>query len=522
MRNITKKELEMLSAYLDGELSDDEIIQIEKRINESEEFKKEFQELTKIKTLASISYTKLPETQFFETRLMQKINSDNAFLVKLKKWSPAIGFSVLAIFMMVILKLNPTLLDQLVDAPKSTIAGFYKQNLQPLLYAADLSNEDIFNFAFYKQLPLDISKNQYILLSTDSTGSEYFEIKNTGRMSSENNLDKFVTALNLTPEQKISVDSIIGSYADEIQYQILVNKDKAIAINPDLWNYNKALTADLISFASVNKNRELVKIMPAGFNRIDTHSINLAVQEIKAAQNENYIFMTPDSIFSEKFQFDKEKFIQNMTEMKKNLEEAKRDLKKQNYTFNYDSIYTKFKKDSLWEKNFKVTFDTNMLRVRIPKIVIPHININTDSILQNIQLEKITENLKEFTFEMPKGFPFKGGDFKIKYSEGDSARNYQLKMDAINIDSLVRSSLKILDTLKIRMPEYYDFYSDSLQLEKLKKYNYIYPDTINKMNKIEFDKQMRKNGKMKKMLEKVKEKKLRDRKTELNSDTVKT
>lgn len=527
MKNITNKDLEMLSAYLDGELSEEEVLQIENLLIESNEFAKEYQELKRVKSLTEISYPTLQEAQFFETRLMQKINSDNVFLSKLIKWSPAIGFSVLAILLMVVLKLNPAFLDKIIETPKSTIAGFYKQNLQPLLYAADLTNEDIFNFAFYKQLPLDKAKNQFIVLGTDSTGKEYFEINKSGKIPDENNLNRFVTALNLTNEQKISIDSIIGSYAEELQSQILVNENNTVAINSNLWNYNKALTADIVAFASANKSRELVKIIPAGLNKLDTHSINIAVKQIKEAKNDDYIFMTPDTIFSEKFQFDKKKFRKDMDELKKNLEKMKSDLKKEqfNFNFNSDSIYTRFNKDSLWENNFKVTFDSSMLRVRIPKIVLPNYYFNSDSFLTKIQLDKITENLKELTFEMPKGFPFKGGDFKIKYSEGDSVRNYQFKMNAINIDSIIKNSLRVLDTLQFRMPKNFNFNLDSLQLEKLKKLNYLNYDSIYKLNKIQSDKQMRKNEKKKKILEDLeyeKEKRLKKTKSELNPDTVKT
>ena len=155
MKKVNEKDIELISAYLDGELSDEEIILAELKISKSAELRAKFEELKKIKKLTSESFNSLPEAQYFEARVMQHIHSENSTKLKFKKWTPAIGFGLLAICLMLVLKFNPGILDRLLESQKTKIAGFYQQNLRPLLYTANLTNEDIFNFAFYKQLPLD-------------------------------------------------------------------------------------------------------------------------------------------------------------------------------------------------------------------------------------------------------------------------------------------------------------------------------------------------------------------------------
>ena len=495
MRKISEKDIELISAYIDGELSENEVQQLEKRISELPELQNKLNELKRIKKLTTNSFSSLPESQYFESRVMQSIHSGNSAKVKLRKWAPAIVFGLLAVGLMVILKLNPGVLDRLLESQKTKIAGFYQQNLRPLLYAADLTNEDIFNFAFYKQLPLDKSANQYIQLGTDSSGQEFFEIKKSSGVPLTDNLDRFISALNLNQTQKEQVDSIIGAYAEYLQSQILVNNNNTVAINRNLWNYNKALVADLYAFATKARGKELAKIIPASYRVADPSTIERIVREVKASNNDEYIFLAPDTIFSEKYAFNREKLQKEMNELKKNLDSLKKGKEKYKYAFNFsaDSNLNKnkywFKFDSTWGKKFSVKIDSNICRVHIPRIIVSPPNMpNFDSIFSNMHLEKVTEMMKDFTFEIPKGFPKKGGEFKMQYKVGDSLNTFKFKMDAINVDSLVKSSLKVLDSLHIYMPRNFEFKLDSLTN---KNFNFNFGDSLNYLNGKEFKKQMK-------------------------------
>jgi hypothetical protein len=472
MKRLTDKDIQMISAYLDGELSDAEKELLEKRISESSGFQEKFEEMKKIKNLTSNSFNALPEKEYFETRVMQKIHSGNSSKLKIRKWAPVVGFSILTIGLMLILKFNPSVLDRLVETQKTKIAGFYQENLKPLLFAANLTNDDIFNFAFYKQLPLDKSNNQYIQLSTDSSGNEYFEIKKTNDVPASDNLNRFITALNLNSQQKEQVDSIINSYAQELQSQILVNDKNTVAINPNLWNYNKALVADLYAFASKTKSKEFAKIIPASYHYINQSEVARAVREIKANKNDQYIFIAPDTIFSEKYAFDRAKFGKEMLELKKNLKNLNKETENYSYKFDFsaDSDLGKnsIKIDSTWIKNFVVKIDSNLCKVQIPKIIIsPPLLPNFDSIFSNLKLEELTEGMKKLTFEMPKGFPEKGGEIKMKFMEGDSLKTLKFNMNPINVDSIVQSSLKVLDSLNIYMPKNIHINIDSLLNNKI-------------------------------------------------------
>ena len=522
MRKINEKDIELISAYIDGELSENEIEALEKKISESPELQNKLDELKRIKKLTSDSFSSLPESQYFESRVMQNIHSGNSTKVKFRKWAPAIGFGLLAVGLMVILKLNPGVLDRLLESQKTTIAGFYQQNLKPLLYTANLTNEDIFNFAFYKQLPLDKSANQYIQLGTDSSGQEFFEIKKSSDVPSTDNLARFISALNLNQTQKEQVDSIIGAYSEYLQSQILVNNNNTVAINRDLWNYNKALVADLYAFAVKARGKELAKIIPASYRVADPSTIEKIAREVKASNNDEYIFLAPDTIFSEKYAFDKQKLKKEMIELRHNLDSLKKGKELYKYTFNFsaDSNFRKnkywFQFDSTWGKKFSVKIDSNICRVHIPRIVVSPPNLpNFDSIFSNMHLEKVTQIMKDFTFEIPKGFPQKGGEFKMQYKMGDSLNTFKFKMNPLNVDSLVKSSLKVLDSLHIYMPKNFNINLDSLTNHN---FHFNFNDSGMKWNNKEYKKQLKE---YQKELRKLKEELRKEEKRQL-PDTIKS
>ena len=59
------KDFELLSAYLDNELSYEEKVQLEKNIKSSLQLQKKLEDLKKIKQLTSLAYNKIPESPYF-------------------------------------------------------------------------------------------------------------------------------------------------------------------------------------------------------------------------------------------------------------------------------------------------------------------------------------------------------------------------------------------------------------------------------------------------------------------------
>ncbi len=445
------KDLEMLSAYVDGELSENEARELEQKIKLSEKLSKQVEELIEIKKLTSSSFSKIPESPYFETKLIAEIERSKKPSVRIRKWSPVVAISVLTVALMFVLKLNPSLFKKFVENQKTNIASFYTENLKPLLFAANLNNQDIFDFAFYNRLPLDKTNQKFLSLGYDSTGKEYFEIqKSPTEKNDDYSLANFVSALKLNDHQKQSMDSILEAYADDLQGQVLVNANNVMAINPNLWNYKKAMLADLLSFAgSVNK-AGLSKMLPVDYqyNRSATDKI---VRTVKASSPDKYIFLSPDTIFYESYTFNKDKFKKEMDrakeEMKKGIAEAQKEFKHLNIGILLDSNLATLRKNinKNHNNNFNIWIDSNTCKINFSQIQIPKINLpDFDSLGEH--LNEITKHMKSFSFNFPKNGQISGSyHFKVDYGDSSNALNFNF--NAPNADSLAKIEKFFKDSL---------------------------------------------------------------------------
>ncbi len=438
---------ERLSAYIDNELSDEEVKKLQDELKFSKELQEKLNELKRIKILTASSQKPVEENPFFETRLAAALRIKTPWHKKIRRYSPVIGIVAASFLLMVILKYNPQIVDRVVEQQKSNIAAFYKENLKPLLFTANLNNEDIFNFALYHQLPLDKQKKQCLQFGSDKNGKQFFEIKSGGIADNENNLEKFERDLELNTDQKRQMDSILSSYKKELASQVLVNDKNTVAINPNIWNYNKALTADLISFAAKVSKRKLRNIFPHEFTgEYNERDLNRMVHAVKAVNTNKYIFLTPDSIFSDKYVFNQEEFNREMQQWSEAMQKNMQQFEKQfgNFNVHFGNNLTKLKKDSSWERDFNVVIDSNMCRVHIPEVVVPRINIpDMDALDGNI--DSLTTHLRDFYFKFP-AHP-KGKNYSYKYFYNDSTKGMKLNFRAFEFDSSFTDKNHKLDTL---------------------------------------------------------------------------
>ncbi len=459
MRKENREDLKLLSSYVDGELSPEETEKLEEKINTSLELKKHLEELKRLKKLTS-SVKRIPESPFFETRLMAELEDRKSSSYKIKRWYPAIGLAAATIILMVVLKFNPEFINNLWEEQKSNLTGFYKENLQPLLFAADLNNEDIFNFAFNKELPLDNSRKQYLHLGYDETGKEYFEIKAAGYQEEKNNYEKFIQALKLDEKQRMKVDSIIGGYARALESQVLVNENNTVAINPNLWNYRKAIFADLLVLAEDLNREEYYKVVPAGFSDEDRVQIVNAVNMLKETPEHNYIFLTPDSIFSERFEFDSEKYKEHLKEVQIHLEDVDKKLARIEINISYDSMLNMLEERLEREDMFQIIIDSNNCRVNLSHFEIPEFDIpDLDSI--NEIIREATKSFDQFTFNIPEIKHLQQG-FKIEYYKDDSLQTYEYKYEDYNLDSLLNSHEVLIDSINSYNWKQFEYFNDSM------------------------------------------------------------
>ncbi len=462
---------ELLSAYIDGELSPKEKEYIEEKISSSLELQKELADLKRLKELTASAYERLPEAPFFQTRLNAELAATKPFYSKIKKWIPAIGVTFLTAALMITLKVNPDLIKNVIEEQSSNLVNLYKENLQPLLYAANLTNEDIFNFAFYSELPLDETNQHYLRLGYDPNGAEYFEIKKSDSQIKEKNFEKFVQALDLNELQRKEMDSIINSYSDELMAQVLVSDKNTVAINPNLWNYQKAIAADILAFAKSKNVGVYNNIIPSGIRPPENIQLAKFVRELRPSREDRYIFFTPDSIFTDTFVFDDKAFRKELIELEKELVDMNKmekerirmdkNLVRINYQIRIDTTLKRLEKDSSWAKDFTVHIDANKFKVNIPNIVIRKFDVqmpNMDSI--NIIIQDALKNVEKFSIKIPDHKSITR-EFKIEMQNGDSLKIEEFNFNENMIDSIMKNQFPNLDSSHGFNFDPFKFFSDS-------------------------------------------------------------
>jgi len=502
---------ELLSAYLDGELSPEEVKRVEEELSYSPSLREKLAELKKIKEFTTTSIKSIPEAPYFETRLFAELD-EKPFLVKIKKWVPAFGFTLLTIFIMILLKLNPDFINNIFEEQKMNLAGFYKENLKPLLFASELTNEDIFNFAFYNQLPLDNKKSQYIQLGSDKKGNDYFEINTAGFSAKEDNFKRFVETLSLSSKEQEQFDSLMKSYAEALQTQILVNDKNTIAISPNLWNYRKAIVADILAFAK-QSSEEIANAFPVLF-KVETPVVEKVVKNVKAKKDNEYIFFTPDTLFIDTFVFNEDEFNKEMAKVERLIEEQyegienqKRVMREQEIVkLKLDSSLIKLRKAPRVDKNINIYVDSNFCRVEISKIEIPDIELPDMDSLEAI----INEAAKQvqafsFKFDLPKKSS-RINEFNFKF-ETDSLHQYNFNIPVPPVDSIIMERFRNFNM------GHFPFQNDSI----VKWFNHFKFDSTFTINPRDFHLRMKE---FEEQMEKFKEE-MEKLKKELGKDSVK-
>jgi hypothetical protein len=478
MKNELQK-MELLSAYLDDELTQSEKTEVEKLLSTSLELQKKLDDLKKVKQLTN-KVKRVPESPYFETRLLAAIEGQKSEPSRIKRLIPAAALVAVTIIVMVVLKLNPGFVNRMWEDQKVAIAGFYKENLQPVLLAANLTDEDIFNFAFNNELPLDNTRKQYLLLGYDDAGKEFFEIRNSNQKIKRESYNEFVTAMNLDAEQKQTVDSIIGSYSKALEGQVLVNDKNTVAINPNLWNLRKAIFADLLVASEKLNKDKFNRIVPAGITDDEKMVVVNTVTKLKNNSGDQYIFVTPDSIFADSYQFDSELFEKEMRLFEKQIKLNEKQIKQFTLNVNYDSSFKNFTADPT-SRSFRIVVDSNICRVDLPEYRIPEISIPDIKTLEPL-IEQATNNIHFYAYKMPKIEKSKSG-IKIEYYNDDSVYSYVVDYNMLNMDSLAEANsgldLYNLDKFKPVKPfddsmlikyqldrDYYNRYSSDEEFKK--------------------------------------------------------
>jgi len=341
--------------------------------------------------------------------------------------------------------------NDILNKQKLNLASLYTKNLYALLGKVGLTNDDIFKFAFTGKIPLSSSRNKFLQLSSEENNSYAFEISEGKdfQISNQNDLEQFAKSLNLNSHQRKSIDSLLVSYKDKLEKQILIGSKNSMAVNSNLWNLHKLIMADVASFATKQNLTPPVTLTEAEIQNI--------VKEAKNFPDTNYIIISPDTMFVHSIKKSSIRFKGEISEMEKNIAALEKKIKTEINKGNFHKKYS---------QQYKVYADTNWVKIQIPQIAIPDLK-DLDSLEIKLQkLDNVLEKISEERF----WYNYISPNVKVKPKKKYIAVLPGNALKIPNIDSVIVKSFAPIDTMKILRNLNFDFNSN--------KYDKVFQDSM--------------------------------------------
>jgi hypothetical protein len=425
MTKIDTKLRENISAYVDRELSEEEKHVVENELQKSASLRETVIEYRELSEKVS-SLPELTEDVYFESRFFDTVNQKRiprAFFAGYRK--PIIAFSSLCVLFMVFYSLRPNFMKDVVDQHAQALLKL-TENLKPLLFATNLTKDDMFNFAFSKTIPLNKENDQFIKLGVNQKGQEYIEVKGAQTDAGNLNYHQFVSSLRLKP--------------DQVAASVLVNDKNTVAINSRIWSDNNDLRQELIAFAA--------HANPAAIKALIPHP-GLVADAVKSGipngQNSNFYYcISADSFFTTPLNID-------LTAIKKAVDAQKIEVKiskniaqlQKKINIQIKGVAKNFRNPQDIAKNVVVSSDGRNVKVIIPDAVAPdNIYPGLDEI--TLRMDKVFENLKNFQFN-PNTW---GNDGRHVVGYRESGEDAETNPEAIYEQYYSRSPKVLQDTLK--------------------------------------------------------------------------
>lgn len=311
----------------------------------------------------------------------------------IKRYAPVSSFVLLTIILMIVFRMNKSDINRLIEKGKNNLTTFYAQNLKPLFASTEISNEDIFNFALYQNLPIDKEKNKVLLVSNEESGNQVYEIKPVLFNPETDNYQKFINYLSLNNIEKSKVDSILNSYKKAICLSVFTNDKNTVAISPKLGDVQKAVLADLVAFAQKSDYKKSQKLFPEQFSVDEENQLAGLIHSTKEIPQSEYIFITPDTVFKSWVKVDEKKIEDEIKKAEQHKSWARDGFNNIKVDVEFDKELQKGLKAA--DKIVSMVSDSNFYKVIIPPMpeLIP--NAVNDSI--KIKLDDVAKNLKKLS-----------------------------------------------------------------------------------------------------------------------------
>lgn len=364
---------------------------------------------------------------------------------KIKKYLPAAFLVVLTIALMFYFKENHGDFGEIVVKGKDDLLSLYTENLQPLLFGTDITNEDVFNFALYQTLPIDKKQNKVLKVTEENGSTSYQVIPSTYKKNTEN-YDNFVKYMNFNTSQKAELDSILESYQPELSGAVLTNEKNTVAVSPRLANLQKAILTDIAAFARETNKPKLTALLGGkDIAFLDSPKALDLVDEIKKDTTKDYLVIAGDTAFTSRLEFDNQELSKKMAELHNKIAANESNAAKIKVkALNSKSAWNNASASSISKRYKYSQSDTGYTySYTMPKFVEDY-NLDKEAFDSlTISLNKLKTELNNISFNFDLDSLSKSLKFDLQAVEGDtSLRNINFEFNFKNLGEIINKSIE--------------------------------------------------------------------------------
>ena len=322
MKPQTKTELsQLLSGYVDGELTPEESREVEALLMQDADARKEFEQLKALKHLLS-SKTPLPPSYGFWTRfsteLERRKKEEDNLLPFPRKYVPAVAISgaiVVLVMGVLLFQQRSTLVDyvskQSERVQKAVEDNVLKGTLMPLF--AHIDKNQALQFAMFGTLPLDARAETEMRVNEDSAKGYTIDVDKKGDKKTPTvTVQEFVDEVQPTHMQLQIIDSLLDLGRAKLEGSVFVAEDKAMAVNPELSRLNRVMLSGIaaalepyqrIRFERFLETRKAPYTL-AGGRRGPESPERIYYSMRTPARSPRFVVFSPDTVVMSQFDLD--------------------------------------------------------------------------------------------------------------------------------------------------------------------------------------------------------------------------
>jgi len=378
----------------------------------------------------------------------------NKQVLNFYRYLPFIGLGALTLLLMLVFKFNDSSTDAIKQG-KDAILGFYTENLKPLFFKTDFTNEDVFNFAMYSHIPVDKEQNKVLEIGEDSGGSKYFQVKPALYDPGTKNSEKFEKYLQLDPAKKEKFNEMLESYKNDLYSAVLYNDNNTYAVNPNIDLLRKTIAADIYNFARENSPKRSQILSQNNFGNIakNVSELRKRVESNSDNQYSNFIFFGPDTIFTGACDVDRSSLkAEAQAYASRANTSATASASASASTGSASSVSRVSSVETPYIKALPRPATPGKFEMAVfengSKVVIPE-DIYVDNFIGNINsfdfnLDSLSSAIKNFTFNITSDSS-NYMRFKLNESDEDGDINFSMDFNIHGIDDLVNAAASVAD-----------------------------------------------------------------------------